>query len=230
VGSLKLLEDGGVQPPAELTRRAEALESQGRTALWAAVDGGYGWQTAGLLGVADRMRPEAPAAIAALRAAGVQRVALFSGDHQRVASAVGAQAGVDQAIGELMPEDKLEAVRSLESQAGAAAMIGDGVNDAPALAAATVGIAMGGAGSDAALETADVALMGDDLTRLPFAVAIGRASATVIRQNLAIALSVIVLLAVAALTGVVGLGAAVLLHEGSTVVVVLNSLRLLRSS
>jgi Cd2+/Zn2+-exporting ATPase len=234
VGNQKLLEEAGVQTPEELRRQAEMLESQGRTALWVAVnDNADGerhaaWQMAGFLAVADRMRPEAPAAIAAQRRAGVQRVALFSGDHRLVASAVGAQAGVDEALGELMPEQKLEAVRALERQMGATAMIGDGVNDAPALAAATVGIAMGGAGSDAALETADVALMGDDLSRLPFAVALGRASGAVIRQNLIIALSVIILLAVAALTGYVGLGLAVFLHEGSTVVVVLNSLRLLR--
>jgi len=230
VGSQMLFEEAGVRPPEALRRKAEALESQGRTVLWVAVQrGNAGWQTMGLLAVTDRMRPEAPQAIHALRKAGVQRVALFSGDHSIVARAVGAQAGVDLALGELMPEQKLEAVRRLEKETGATAMIGDGVNDAPALAAATVGIAMGGAGSDAALESADVALMGDDLNRLPFAMSIGRASAAVMRQNLAFALGIILLLAVAALTGLVGLGLAVFLHEGSTVVVVMNSLRLLRA-
>jgi Cd2+/Zn2+-exporting ATPase len=229
IGSLKLVDAAGVEIPAELRRRAEELEAAGQTALWVAVRDAAGKiRPSGFLAVADRLRPEAPAVITALRKAGVLHIALISGDHRRVAEAVGAQAGVDEAVGELMPEQKLETVRELERRNGVTAMVGDGVNDAPALAAATVGIAMGGAGSDVALETADVALMGDDLGRLPFAVGLGRASGAVIRQNLVIALAVIILLAVASLTGLVGLGMAVFLHEGSTVAVVLNSLRLLR--
>ena len=165
--------------------------------------------------------------MAALRRAGVQETVMLTGDNARVAAAIASQAGLTDFRADLMPEDKVAVIRNLVKAHGDVAMVGDGVNDAPALANATVGIAMGGAGTDVALETADVALMGDDLAKLPFAVGLGRATRATVAQNLVIALGVIALLVVASLTGVAGIGVAILFHEGSTIVVVLNALRLL---
>jgi Cd2+/Zn2+-exporting ATPase len=152
---------------------------------------------------------------------------MLTGDNTSVAGAVAAKVGLDEFHAELLPEKKLMVLRDLQKQHGAIAMVGDGVNDAPALAAATVGIAMGGAGTAVALETADVALMGDDLTKLSFAVGLSRASQRIIKQNLGIALGVIGLLVVTAFAGIIPLGVAVVFHEGSTVAVALNALRLL---
>ncbi|RYG29592.1 HAD family hydrolase, partial [bacterium] len=140
----------------------------------------------------------------------------------------GKTVGVDEVRADLMPEDKVTAIRDLLAKHGKVAMIGDGVNDAPALANATVGIAMGGAGTAVALETADVALMGDRLDRLPFAVGLARQASSVIRQNLYISLGVIAVLVVATVSGAANIGIAVVMHEGSTLVVLANALRLLR--
>jgi Cd2+/Zn2+-exporting ATPase len=152
---------------------------------------------------------------------------MLTGDNRAVANATAKTIGIDDVRAELLPEDKVSAIRELLEAHGRLAMVGDGVNDAPALAQATVGIAMGGAGTAVALETADVALMADDLATLPFAVGLSRRAAQIIRQNLILSMIVIALLAVATLAGRAGIGTAVLLHEGSTMVVVANSLRLL---
>jgi Cd2+/Zn2+-exporting ATPase len=180
-----------------------------------------------LLALADTLRPGVTETLAELRRLGMTETVMLTGDNARVASRIAQEAGIAVYRADLLPEDKLEAIRELVEEHGQVAMVGDGVNDAPALANATVGIAMGGAGTDVALETADVALMADDLGTLPFAVGIGRATRAVIYQNLAIALGVIGLLIVTSVFGLVGIGAAVILHEGSTIVVVLNALRLL---
>lgn len=150
---------------------------------------------------------------------------MISGDNQRVADAVAGEIGLDEAFGNLMPEDKVVRIAEI-SKSGGVAMVGDGVNDAPALANATVGIAMGAAGSDVALETADVALMADDLETLPFAVGLSRSTSRIIRQNLFVSLGVVGFLIPATLLGL-GIGPAVVVHEGSTLAVVANALRLL---
>ena len=156
---------------------------------------------------------------------GISRMVMISGDNQRVADAIARQVGLDEAHGDLMPEDKVETIKALRREAKVA-MVGDGVNDAPAMANATVGIAMGAAGSDVALETADVALMADDLGHLPFAVGLSRRTRRIIRQNLWMSLGMVVFLVPATILGL-NMGPAVALHEGSTLVVVLNALRLL---
>ncbi len=151
---------------------------------------------------------------------------MLTGDNAGVGNAVGKRVGVDEVRAGLMPEDKVTAIRELAAR-GPVAMVGDGVNDAPALANATVGIAMGGAGTAAALETADIALMSDDPGRLPFAVGLSRRARGVIRQNVSVSLGVIALLVIATVSGLVGIGPAVIVHEGSTLVVIANALRLL---
>ena len=223
IGNFQLMDESGIAVPAEAKRQAEELQADGKTIMAVALDG----QLIGVIGLADTLRPDAAPAMAALKRLGVQRTIMLTGDNVRVAAAIARQVGLTDFRADLMPEDKVIAIRQLGTEFGEVAMVGDGVNDAPALANATVGIAMGGAGTDVALETADVALMGDDLSKLPFAVGLGRATRAIIRQNLAISLGVIALLIVASLAGWAGIGVAIIFHEGSTIVVVLNALRLL---
>lgn len=179
----------------------------------------------GVIGLMDTPRPAARRTLEKLRSLGISRMIMISGDHQKVADAVAREVGLDEAIGDLMPEDKVEAIKKLRAETKVA-MVGDGVNDAPAMANATVGIAMGAAGSDVALETADVALMADDLAHLPFAVGLSRQTRTIIRQNVFVSLGVVALLVPATMFGL-GIGPAVAMHEGSTLIVVFNALRLL---
>lgn len=212
----------GAALPEELQQRVAELEENGRTTMIVR----HGDQYLGVLGLMDTPREAANRTIERLRAIGVRRMIMISGDNQQVATAIAETVGLDEARGDLMPDDKVEAIKMLRSE-GLVAMVGDGVNDAPAMASATVGIAMGAAGSDVALETADVALMADDLERLPFAVGLSRAASRAIKQNLWMSLGVVALLVPATILGL-GIGPAVVVHEGSTLVVVLNALRLLR--
>ena len=175
----------------------------------------------------DDLRPGVEDVLQRLRRLKIERLVMLTGDNREVARQIAARAGIDDVRAELMPADKLRAIEELQRRHGSVAMTGDGVNDAPALALATVGIAMGGAGTAVALETADVALMADDLSRLPFAVGLSRASRRVIQQNLGISLGVIGMLLVSSVAGMVELGWAVVLHEGSSLAVVINALRLL---
>ena len=175
----------------------------------------------------DQPRPEAKQVLADLQNIGIKKMVMLTGDNQRVADAVARQIGLTDAKGDLLPEEKVAAIETLKEQENKLAMIGDGVNDAPAMARSTVGIAMGAAGSDVALETADIALMGNRLTNLPFAIGLSKASKRIIRQNLFLSLGMVALLIPLTILGITNIGPAVAMHEGSTLVVVLNALRLL---
>jgi Cd2+/Zn2+-exporting ATPase len=227
---------------APVQSRIAALQAQGKTVILVAreageprfdraADSGRGRAPGlvGLIGITDGARAEGAAAVRALKALGIDRIAMLTGDNPATARAVAAEIGIDEYYAELMPADKVARVQRLRAEAGDVAMVGDGINDAPALAAATVGIAMGAAGTDVALETADVALMGDDLSRLPFAVRLSRQTVAIIRQN--IVFSVLLKAAFIGLTlsGGASLWLAVLADTGTSVLVVLNSLRLMRA-
>jgi len=222
VGSFDLLKHLNGSADA-IRAQIEKLNNDGKTAVVVIVDS----KPAGLIALADQPREGASKVIDSLKRLGIRQVIMLTGDRRAVAEKVGQSLHIDQIHAELLPQDKLERIRSLRKQYGEIAMVGDGVNDAPALASATVGIAMAGAGTDVAIETADIALMSDDLRKLPQAIALSRFSRRIISQNLFIALGVISVLAPLSALGHTYLGVAVLFHEGSTVVVVLNSLRLL---
>ncbi len=224
VGNLQTLQETGIQVPTAILAQAELLSSQGKTTMTIS----KGEKILGLIAVADTIRPDVTSTINKLHALGIHQTVMLTGDNHQVAAHIASQVGVDEFQAQLMPEDKVIAIQSLVEQYQAAGMVGDGVNDAPALANATVGIALGGASTDVALETADVALMADELSKLPFAVGLGRATRVLILQNLAIALGVIIFLMVSAISGLASLGITVIIHEGSTIAVALNALRLLR--
>ncbi|CAA0116837.1 Cadmium-transporting ATPase [BD1-7 clade bacterium] len=203
--------------------QVSTLEKQGYTLVMVERD-----QTLiGWLAFGDQVREEASSALAKLADCGIRHRLMLTGDNADVAARVGESLGLTDVRANLLPADKLQAINDLNSQYQRVAMVGDGVNDAPALAQANVGIAMGGAGSDVALETADVVLMADDLSKIPFAVKLGQLTRKIVKQNLAIALSVIGLLIATSVLGIVDLSVTVILHEGSTLVVVMNALRLL---
>ena len=209
------------QPPDWVVEADRELRHRGQTTMIVC----RGEVFLGVIGLADTTRPAAAAMIGLLRKLGIKQVVMLSGDNQFAAEAIAREVGIDEIYGDLSPEDKLDIIERL-AERSPVAMIGDGVNDAPALAAATVSIAMGAAGSDVALETADIALMADDLTKLPLAVALSRRASQVIRQNLWISLGMIAVLVPATLMGL-QLAVAVVFHEGSTLLVVANALRLL---
>lgn len=207
-----------------LKGEARSLEGQGKTVIQVLIDS----RTLGLIALADEIRSDAAQTINALRRLGVQHLVMLSGDNNRVASRIGETLGLDQVMAELMPEEKLDAINELRASKSNVAMVGDGVNDAPALAAASTGIAMGGAKTHVALESSDVVLMADDLSALPFAIELSKRTQNIIRQNFFIALGVIVVLIGLTLANLAGIALAIVIHEGSTLLVVLNALRLLR--
>jgi Zn2+/Cd2+-exporting ATPase len=201
------------------------LESQGKTIIF--VESGNILQ--GLLAIQDTLRPQAYEAVQALKQLGI-KVAMLTGDTTSTANAIGGQARVDEVYAELLPEQKVEVVRKLSNKYGKIAMVGDGVNDAPALAAASVGIAMGAAGTDVALETANVVLMADDISKVSYAISLGQKTNRIMKQNISFALIVILILVAGNFLGNINLPTGVIGHEGSTILVILSGLRLLRAS
>ncbi|MBS3940772.1 MAG: heavy metal translocating P-type ATPase [Actinobacteria bacterium] len=202
----------------------EERESAGNTVVVLADPNG----PLGVLAVADTLRPQARDTVAELRRLGIEHIAMLTGDNERTAAAIARQAGIDDIAAGRTPEGKADHIRQLVERYDHVAMVGDGINDAPPLAAATVGIAMGTAGSDIALETADVALMADDLTKLTTAIRTGRRTRRVVAQNLGLSLTILAVLVPAALAGTIGLAAAVLAHELSELAVILNGTRMAR--
>ena len=226
IGNLRLWDQDGVAIPDDVQNAVVALQGRGQSVM--VVRHGDRWL--GTIGLADRPREGVREILSRLRNLGIRPIVMLTGDNRGVGEAIGKEVGVDEVRADLLPENKVTAIQELLRVHQQVAMVGDGVNDAPALANATVGIAMGGAGTAAALETADAALMGDDLSKLPFAVGLSRKARSVIRQNLYVSLTVIVLLVFTTISGVAGIGIAVLVHEGSTLVVIANALRLLAYS
>ncbi len=222
VGNLRMFEEQQLALTGTLADAYAQARDSGQTLMIVR----RGDRFLGIVGVMDASRAESAQVLSALRAADVGQLVMISGDNQRVADAVAREVGVDTALGELLPEDKVAEITRLSETHRPIAMVGDGVNDAPAMASADVGIAMGAAGSTVALETCDIALMSDDLGRLPFAVRLSRATSRIIRQNLIASLAIVAFLILATFLGL-NIGAVVLIHEGSTLVVVANALRLL---
>ncbi|RMG94760.1 MAG: cadmium-translocating P-type ATPase [Chloroflexi bacterium] len=229
VGNLRYFEDVHCVGQETAETIVTNLQNEGKTSVIVA-QMSDDEQTATILGViafADIIRPEAAQVVHRLRQLGIEHVIMLTGDNQQVAARIAAETGVDAVYAELLPEDKVTAVRDMQKRFGPVAMIGDGVNDAPALAAATIGIAMGAAGTDVALETADIVLMSDDLTKLPYIIQLSRQTRKTLAINLGFAMFMILLMLTAIFTSNLSLPFAVVGHEGGTVLVSLNGLRLL---
>jgi len=222
VGSPGLLGESGidVSPAANVLSR---LESEGKTPVMVGVDGSL----AGVLALADTLRENGNTAVKRLSEMGIKKTVMLTGDNPGTAEVIAGKAGVDAFLAGLMPQDKVAAINDLKKEYGKVAMVGDGVNDAPALAAATVGIAMGGAGTDTALETADMVLMADDLSKLPFAVRLSRASLRVIRQNIVFSIAIKLAAVLLVFPGWLTLWLAILADMGASVIVTLNGIRLM---
>ena len=223
VGNAALLEQMNVTT-AKAAPAADELAAAGNTPMIVAIDD----TVAGVIAMADTLRPDAAQMIAQLHRAGVRKVVMLTGDAPRVAQAVAAQTGIDEVHAGLLPEDKLTVVQQLQAEGHTVAMVGDGVNDAPALASADIGVAMGAAGSAVAVETADIALMSDDLQKLPEAIGLAKRTVSTMHQNIAIAMVTVVALLAGVLFGGVTMAIGMLVHEVSVLVVIVNAMKLLR--
>jgi Cd2+/Zn2+-exporting ATPase len=225
IGSHRFAEEMGFCSP-EVEAKLIGLERKGKTTVILGTEK----EALGVIAIADQIRPQIPKVLQDLKAAGVAKLVMLTGDNRAAAEAIAGQLGIDECLAELLPEDKVEKVREMSRHYGNVAMVGDGVNDAPALAAANIGIAMGAAGTDQALETADVALMADDLSRLPFAITLGQRAVRIVKQNITLSLAIKALFLVLAIPGYATLWMAVAADMGASLLVIFNGLRLLRLS
>ncbi len=223
LGSHRYLEERGQETP-NVHQKLEEMSGAGRTAVVVGNDS----HVCGLIGIADAVRSDTKQIIQTLRDTGISHIVMLTGDNSGTAQAIASETGVDEFRAELLPEDKVTAVEALVSRYGDVAMVGDGVNDAPAMARASLGIAMGAAGSDAAIETADIALMSDDLSKLPWLIRHSRRTLAIIRQNIALSLAVKALFVLLTVIGYASLWAAIAADMGTSLVVIFNGLRLLR--
>lgn len=223
VGNKELFTEKDKELPADIKTKVEDLEKQGNTTMLVQQNS----QLIGIVTLMDVSRNDAKETLAKLSKLGIRKMIMLTGDNQQVAEAIAKEIGITEAWGNLMPEQKVAAIEKLRSSEKKVAMVGDGVNDAPAMAKSTVGIAMGAAGSDVALETADIALMADKLDNLPFAIGLSKKAHGIIKQNLIISLGMVIILIPLTISGLAHIGPAVIGHEGSTLVVVFNALRLL---
>ncbi len=223
IGNKELFLEKGNTVAEDILAKTKQFESEGNTTMLVQKDN----TIIGVITLMDTARPDAKDTLSQLQKLGIKKMIMLTGDNQKVAEAVAKEIGVTIAMGGLMPEEKVKAIDNLRESEKKVAMVGDGVNDAPAMAKSTVGIAMGAAGSDVALETADIALMADKLENLPFAIGLSKNASKIIKQNLFISLGMVVVLIPLTILGIANIGPAVIAHEGSTLIVVFNALRLL---
>lgn len=225
IGNVALLEHFDVAETQSAATAAVQLAEAGQTPMIVAVDG----HTIGVIAVADTLRADAAEMVRRLHESGVTKVVMLTGDASQVAHAVAEQTGIDEVHASLLPEDKLDRVVALQQQGRTVAMVGDGVNDAPALAVSNIGVAMGAAGSAVAIETADIALMGDNLLKLPQAISLAKRTVNNMRQNIVIAMVTVLVLLAGVLVGGVTMAIGMFVHQLSVLVVIVNAMRLLRS-
>lgn len=223
IGNRELFTERKQTIPGDIIHKVDELEKNGNTTMLVQQDDVF----IGILTLMDIARSDAKKTLSALFKTGIRKMIMLTGDNQKVAEAIAKEIGITEARGNLLPEQKVEAIERLKATETKIAMVGDGVNDAPAMARSTVGIAMGAAGSDVALETADIALMADKLSNLPFAIGLSRRARQIIRQNVFISLGMVAILIPLTILDIAKMGPAVIGHEGSTLVVVFNALRLL---
>ena len=223
VGNRALLDDRGIDIPGRVADYVREREERGETVVHVIRDG----DIIGAIALRDELREAAPGVVSALRDAGIETV-MLTGDNERVAAAVAEEVGIDEYRAELLPKDKQSVIEAYQADGHVVAMVGDGINDAPSLATADVGIAMGAAGTDTAIETADMALMADDLERIPYAVKLSKATRWNVLENVGLAVLTVTVLLAGVLTSYVTLASGMLVHEASVLLVILNGMRLLR--